>query len=322
MSFYSGKTILVTGAAGFIGSHLCDSLLAAGARRVIGLDNLVAGSMGNLYDAQQNSAFEFVRGDVRDGGLLNQIAAEIDVCFHLAASKLVVSRNNPSIDLETNIVGTFNVLSAARGRNVRVVYASTGSVLGSSDKPMEESHVKRPTTLYGISKGTAEEYCQFFCREFGVKATVIRYFHVYGPRQDYDGAAGVINIFLSRALRGKDLYVHGSGEQIRCFTYVLDDVAATLFLGSREDTVGEIYNIASPVRMRVIDLANTIATRYGKPGVKVVHDEARPGENLRPIPTTAKIEALGFKVHTDFETGLATTKDWIADDLKRRGMLG
>jgi UDP-glucose 4-epimerase len=321
MSVYAGKTILVTGAAGFIGSHLVDALLKDGARRVIGLDSLIAGSKANLAEANQNSAFEFVQGDVRDAGLIHQIVADVDYVFHLAASKLVVSRNNPLIDLETNIFGTFNILAAARGRNVRVVYASTGSTLGSSDRPMEETHVKRPTTLYGISKGTAEEYCQFFCREFGVKATIIRYFHVYGPRQDYDGAAGVINIFLSRALRGRDLYVHGSGEQIRCFTYVLDDVAATMFLGSRPDTAGEIYHIASSVRMKVVDLAETILKRYGVRGVKVVHDEERPGENLRPEPTTAKIEALGFKAHTDFETGLAVTKEWIESDLKHRGLL-
>ncbi len=321
MSRYQGKTILVTGSAGFIGSHLCDRLLEAGARRVIGLDNLVAGSRVNMEGALQQSAFEFVQGDVRDAGLMNQLIADVDVVFHLAASKLVVSRNNPLIDLETNIVGTFNILSAARGRNVRVVYASTGSTLGSSEKPMEEGHVKRPTTLYGISKGTAEEYCLFFSREFGLKTTIIRYFHVYGPRQDYDGAAGVINIFLSRALRGLPLYVHGSGEQIRCFTYVLDDVAATMFLGEHEETVGEIYHVASTVRMKVVDLARVIRDKYGVKGVEVVHDEARPGENLRPVPTTEKIEALGFQVHTEFDAGLETTRRWIETDLRRRGIL-
>ena len=321
MSFYKGKSILVTGAAGFIGSHLVDSLLADGARRIVGVDSLIAGNRVNLQDANQSSAFEFVQGDIRDAFLMNQLIADVDVVFHLAASKLVVSRNNPLIDLETNIVGPFNILSAARGRNVRVIYATTGSTLGSSDKPMEEGHVKRPTTLYGISKGSAEEYCTFFCREFGVKTTVIRYFHVYGPRQDYDGAAGVINIFLSRALRGQDLFVHGSGEQIRCFTYVLDDVAATKFLGEREDTIGEIYHCASSIRMQVSDLATLIKDRYGKPGVRVVHDEARPGENLRPEPSTARIESLGFKVHTEFEAGLETTKRWIEVDLKRRGLL-
>lgn len=321
MSFYQGKTILVTGAAGFIGSHLCDALLAAGARRVIGFDSLIAGKRANLYDAHQHSAFEFVQGDVRDGGLLNQVFADIDMCFHLAASKLVVSRNNPLIDLETNIVGTFNVLAAARGRNVRVVYTSTGSTLGSSDLPMREDHVKKPTTLYGISKGTAEDYCNFFTQEFGLKASIIRYFHVFGPRQDYDGDAGVINIFLSRALRGQDLVVHGSGEQIRCFTFVQDDVAATMFVGERDDTVGKTYHVASPVRMKVVDLAETARERYGVAGVKVVHDDERPGENLRPIPDTSRIEALGFRVHTDFENGFAVTRDWIAADLKSRGLL-
>lgn len=320
---YQGRTVLVTGAAGFIGSHLVDRLLRAGARRVIGLDNLIAGTPANLDEARQANAFEFVHGDVRDAGLINQLAADVDVIFHLAASKLVVSRNNPLIDLETNVLGTFNILAAARGRQVRVVYASTGSTLGSgaSGEAMQEDHAKRPSTLYGISKGTAEEYALFFCREFNLKVTIVRYFHVYGPRQDYNGAAGVINIYLSRALRGLPLFVHGTGEQIRCFTFVEDDVAATMFLGGREDTVGEIYHVASPVRMRVIDLATLVAERYGAPGTRICHDEARPGENLRPVPSTAKIEALGFRVHTEFETGLELTRVWIEADLRRRGLL-
>lgn len=321
MNTYCGKTILVTGAAGFIGSHLVDQLLAREARRVIGLDNLVAGRKANLETALADARFEFVLGDVNDAGLVNQLVADVDYVFHLAASKLVVSRNNPLIDLQTNIVGTFNILAAARGRPARVIYASTGSTLGSSDRPMTEDHIKRPTTLYGISKGTAEEYCQFFTREFGVACSIIRYFHVYGPRQDYDGAAGVINIFLSRAMRGLPLYVHGSGEQIRCFTYVLDDVAATLFLGETEAAIGEIHHVASPVRMSVRELARIVKERYAAPGVEIIHDEARPGENLRPVPETTKLESLGFRVHTDFETGLEATKHWVEVDLKQRGLI-
>jgi UDP-glucose 4-epimerase len=321
MNTYQGKSILVTGAAGFIGSHLVDQLLVREARRVIGLDNLVAGRKENIESALQDARFEFVFGDVNDAGLVNQLVADVDYVFHLAASKLVVSRNNPLIDLQTNIVGTFNILSAARGRSVRVIYASTGSTLGSSDLPMTEDHVKRPTTLYGISKGTAEEYCLFFMREFGVACSIIRYFHVYGPRQDYDGAAGVINIYLSRAMRGLPLYVHGSGEQIRCFTYVLDDVAATLFLGETDAAIGEIHHVASPVRMPVLDLARLVKMRFAAPGVEIIHDDPRPGENLRPVPETAKIERLGFKVHTDFEEGLEATQRWVAADLRQRRLI-
>jgi UDP-glucose 4-epimerase len=318
---YRSKVVLVTGAAGFIGSHLVDELIAAGALRVVGLDNLVAGSRENLTKAFESTVFEFVHGDVRDASLMGQMVPDVDVVFHLAASKLVVSRANPLVDLQTNLLGTFNMLSAARGRDIRVVFASTGSTLGSDDLPMSEDHRKKPSTLYGISKGAAEEYATFYAREFGLKASVIRYFHVYGPRQDYMGAAGVINIFLSRALRGKNLMVHGSGEQVRCFTHVKDDVAATLFLGARDDTVGQIYHVASPARVSVIELARKIRDKYGKPGVEIVHDEARPGENLRPVPVTAKIEALGFSTHTPFEEGLEETRHWVDADLRQRGLL-
>ncbi len=318
MNYYDGKKILITGAAGFIGSHLVDQLLKYEVKRIIGLDNLIAGKKINLSEAEKDSRFEFVLGDITDGMLINQLSAEVDIIFHLAASKLVVSRNNPFIDLHTNIMGTFNILSAARGRNIKIIYASTGSVLGSAEQPMAENHIKKPTTLYGISKGTAEEYCLFFCREFGVKTTIIRYFHVYGPRQDYDGPAGVISIFLARAMRGLPLYVHGSGEQIRCFTFVLDDVAATLFLGEHDETIGQIFHVASPVRLSVINLAKIIKDKYGG---EIIHTEARPGENLRPIPDTAKIEKLGFKVNTDFEVGLELTANWVKNDLQNRGLI-
>ena len=321
LSPYKDKTILVTGAAGFIGSHLVDEVLKAGARRVVGLDNMVAGSMENLAGALENTHFEFIRGDVRDTGLVDQLVPDSELVFHLAASKLVMSRTNPRIDIETNIMGSFNVLSAARGRGIRVVYASTGSVLGSDDRPMEEGHRKKPSTLYGVSKGTAEEYALFYAREFDLEVSVIRYFHVYGPRQDYFGAAGVINIFLARAMRGLPLYVHGSGEQIRCFTHVKDDVAATMFLAAHPGTVGEIYHVASPARVSVGDLAKTVVERWGKPGAVIVNDEARPGENLRPVPMTSKIEALGFKTHTAFEQGLEETKAWVEVDLRKRNLI-
>jgi UDP-glucose 4-epimerase len=319
---YKDKSVLVTGAAGFIGSHLVDELLKAGARRVVGLDNLVAGSRDNLVSASESTAFEFIRGDVRDSGLVGQLVPDADIVFHLAASKLVTSRTNPLIDVETNIIGSFNIFAAARGRGVRVVYASTGSTLGSDDLPMAEDHRKCPTTLYGISKGAAEEYALFYAREFGLKVSVVRYFHVYGPRQDYFGAAGVINIFLARALRGQNLMVHGSGEQIRCFTHVKDDVAATLFLGAHPESVGQIYHVASPARVSVLELARTIRSKYAKPGVEIVHDDARLGENLRPVPETGKIEALGFSTHTAFDDGLEETRHWVEADLKRRGLLG
>jgi len=221
--------------------------------------------------------------------------------------------------MATNIAGTLNVLEAAKGSAVRIVHASTGSVLGSCDRPMREDHPGRPTTLYGISKAAAEDYCLFYAREFGVRVTVLRYFHVFGPRQAFDGEAGVVSIFLGRVLQGKPPVIFGTGEQIRCFTYVADDVRANELVLETDATIGQAYNAASRNRISVNELAHTICERYGPPGMAPEYGPPRPGENLRPIPDTTKIEALGFHEATSFDEGLERTRQWVQDTLSAEG---
>ncbi len=195
------KVVCVTGGAGFIGSHIADRALRENARKVIVVDNVIASRQKNLRQLLADKRVVIVPGDVRDVDFITPIIQKSDIVFHEAASKLVASLKNPRTDLGTNIVGTFNVLMAAKGSDTHVIHASTGSVLGSCDTAMKEDFHPRPSTLYGISKLTAERYCVFFAKEFGVKVSILRYFHVFGPRQDYYGEAGVINIFLSRILR-------------------------------------------------------------------------------------------------------------------------
>ena len=315
MDKVKGQRVLVTGGAGFIGIHLVDWALAQGAKRVVALDSLVAGRLEFLSHLDGEARLEFVRGDVRDAALVTRLVQDSDIVFHEAASKLVVSRNSPRTDMETNVGGTLNVLEAARGRDVRIVHASTGSVLGSSDRPMREDHAGKPTTLYGISKAAAENYCLFYHREFGVRVSVLRYFHVFGPRQAFDGEAGVVSIFLGCVLQGQPPVVYGTGEQIRCFTFVGDDVRANALLLERDETIGQVYNVASRNRVSITQLAETIIERYGPPGMKPVYGAPRPGENLRPVPDTTKIEALGFAGATPFDEGLELTRQWVAEQL-------
>jgi nucleoside-diphosphate-sugar epimerase len=314
-----GKNVVVTGGCGFIGSNLCAALVRAGAR-VTAVDNFVAGKKENVKGLLAHRTFKVVKADVRFYRDVQKFVKGADIVFHLAASKLIVSRDNPRVDLETNIVGTFNILEAARQqkRKIRIIHASTGSVLGSSNAPMKEDHPTNPTTLYGISKLTAERYCKFYAREFGLDVRVIRYFHVFGPHQDYRGKAGVINIFLYRVLSGKQPLIYGSGRQIRCFTFVEDDVRATMLLACKEGLKGEVFNVASPVRMSVKDLADFIIARYAHTRLTPKFLPARPGENMYPVPDTKKIEALGFKTHASFEEGVEKTKVWIAHDIKAR----
>lgn len=313
----SGANVLVTGAAGFIGSHLVDAALREGATRVVGLDDMSGGRPHHIEHLADEPRFELVRGDVKDEAVVRPLVLAADVIFHEAASKLVVSLNDPRIDLLTNILGTFNVLMAARDNpDCRIVHASTGSVLGSSTKPMAEDHEKNPSTAYGISKNAAEGYCLFFAREYGVKVSALRYFHVFGPRQDHDGEAGVISIFLGRILAGQAPCVFGTGEQVRCFTYIEDVVRANLLLLAKPESVGEVYNIASKTRISIAELASLLVARYDG-AHPPERGPARRGENLRPIPDTGKIERLGFAESVAFEQGLDHTHAWVRDRLRR-----
>jgi len=316
------KVVLVTGGAGFIGSHLVDKCLAEGAEKVVALDNFAAGNRINLAHLKDEPRFELKDGDVQDFEVVKPLVEGSDVILHEAASKLVASLKNPRVDLGTNIIGTFNILEAARNADPQIIHASTGSVLGSSDEDMLEDAPTNPTTLYGISKLAGEKYCTFYAKEFGVNASVLRYFHVFGPRQDYSGEAGVINIFLSKVLQGKPPVIYSGGTQIRCFTYISDDVDANfLLLQNKGKVKGEIYNVASRTRMSVNELADTIIKKYATKPLEPEQGETRQGENYRPVPDTKKVEKLGFKEKVSFEDGLEKTKQWIEKDLRAKGVL-
>ncbi|MFH0869485.1 MAG: SDR family NAD(P)-dependent oxidoreductase [archaeon] len=320
------KSVLVTGGTGFIGSHIIDRCLAEGAEKVVAIDNLAGSTTGNVAHIMNDPAlrkrFQFVKGDIRDLKAIRPLVQQSDIVFDEAASKLVVSLKDPRIDMETNVMGTFNVLDSALNTNTRIIHASTGSVLGSSDKPMREDGNPRPTTAYGISKLAGEKYCLFFAKEYGLKVSVLRYFHVFGPRQDYSGEAGVINIFLSKVLQGQAPTIYSGGKQIRCFTYVTDDVEANFLMLRNKNTIGDVFNAASRTRISVNELAETIIRKYSPvKGMKPIMGENRMGENFRPIPDTSKIEALGFKESVTFEEGLERTKRWIEQDLIQKGLL-
>lgn len=274
--------------------------------------------MKNINHLTNNKRVKIIRGDIRNFNLIKRLVKESDYIFNEAASKLVYSMDNPRQDLETNIIGAFNIAQAALNANTskRIIHASTGSVFGSSTTPMKENHTMNPTTPYGISKMSGEKYILYYAKEFGIKASVIRYFHVFGPRQDYSGEAGVVNIFLARVLQNKDPIVYSGGEQIRCFTYIDDDIDATLLMARSNKSVGEDYNVASKTRMSINELADIIVKKYAKIKLKPIYGKARKGENPRPIPDTEKIEKLGFKEKVSFEDGLDRTKKWIEEDMK------
>lgn len=317
---FKNKVVLVTGGAGFIGSHLVDNALELGAEKVICYDNLIGTNDSLRNIAHLNTRrFKFVKADIKDYQEIKPLVEESDIIFNEAASKLVVSLKDPTIDVQTNVVGNFNVAEILRKSesDARIIHASTGSVFGSSDKPFEETDPMHPSTVYGISKLAAEKYFLLYHNLYGLKATVLRYFHVFGPRQDYTGEAGVVGIFLSRVLRRLPPQVCGTGEAIRCFTFVNDVVDANVMLYKNNSSIGQDYNVASRNRVSVLQLANQVIAKYGPPGMKPEFIAPRLGENLKPIPNTRKIENLGFRESVTFDESMERTKQWIASEIQR-----
>jgi UDP-N-acetylglucosamine/UDP-N-acetyl-alpha-D-glucosaminouronate 4-epimerase len=254
--------VLVTGGAGFIGSHLTERLLAEGhAVRV--LDNFSTGSRTNLpFASRYGGALEVIEADIRDLDAMERAAAGVGVIYHQAAMRSVPrSVADPLGANEHNVTGTLHVLEAARRRGVRrVVYASSSSVYGARpDLPKREDQSPAPISPYAASKLAGEQYANVWSRLYGVETVGLRYFNVFGPRQDPKSEyAAVIPRFILWGLGGEPLEVHGDGTQTRSFCHVLDAIQAVYGLMSAREISGEIFNVGSAERIRIIDLARRV----------------------------------------------------------------
>jgi UDP-glucose 4-epimerase len=288
------KTVLVTGGAGFIGSHLCEGLLAAG-YRVRVLDSLVYGKREWVP-----AAAEFLQGDIRNLDDCRRAVDGVDGVFHCAA----MSRSGPSqehLDLctQSNIAGTQNMLLAARDAGVeKFIYSGSSTYYGSRTPPHRESDPPDFLNIYGLTKRVGEQYCLLFDQGFGLPCIVFRYFNVYGPRQPETGAyALVLGIFLRRHVEGKTLEIHGGGEQRRDFVHVRDVVRANL-AALKSDVHGEVFNVGSGTSISVKELADMISPDQ-------VHTEGRKGDSLATLADISKIKAaLGWSPQISFAEGL------------------
>ena len=247
---------LVTGGAGFIGSHICDELLRRG-HKVICYDNLSTGSLENIKDLRNRQNFKFVQGDVRDREVLDYYMEGVDIVFNQMASKKSICEKDPTEDCEINAGGTLNVLLSMVKNNVKkIVHASTGSVYGEQPNMITEFSQLNPVSYYGVSKLAGEKYVAAFGDLHGIEYTILRYFHVYGERQDSSSYGGVVPIFIRQALCGEPLTIHGDGNQVRSFTYVGDVVYANMFAAMNMDN--GIYNVASGLTISVNELADMV----------------------------------------------------------------
>jgi UDP-glucose 4-epimerase len=307
--------ILVTGAAGFIGSHVCDLLLAEG-HRVIGVDDLSTGRIWNLDRATEHPEFSFVWTDVRQPGLGALFSEhQPEVVMHLAAQSGVrPSLANPQFDASVNVGGLLNVLecSAAVGTR-KVVFASSGGTIYGTPRrlPVREDARRRsrPLSPYGISKRMAEDYLRYFRRSKGLDYTALALGNVYGPRQDPHGEAGVISIFGARLLEGEPPTIFGAGGQTRDYVYVED--VAKAFLASMDAGSGELINIGSGRETTVMQLYETIARLTGFTG-RPVYAPLPIGEVVRiSLDVGLARKALGWAPATALDEGLWRTTAFL-----------
>ncbi len=300
----SGKKVIVTGGAGFVGSHLCEALVELGAD-VISMDDLSAGKSSNVDLFKGRNNFRFAEMDIcADDDAMREIFAGVDTVFHNAASKKNICLDNPQRDLDVNAGGALNLLRHAMDAGVRkFVHASTGSVYGEPKIfPTTEDHPLAPVSYYGVSKLAGERYVDVFRHLYGLDTTILRYFHVYGPRQESNEFGGVVSIFLRRITEGKNPVVFGHGEQVRSFTYVKDLVAANIAAATDEAASGQAYNVASGIRVTINDLAKGMLEVLDPAGkLAVEHGEPLVGDIMEFDVANAKIRAeLGLSFEQDF----------------------
>ena len=307
--------ILITGGAGFIGSHVADAHLARGDEVLI-VDNLSSGKRANLP-----AAAEFAELDIRDPAVADLIAKwRPDVINHHAAQMDVrVSVADPRFDASVNIDGLLNLAQAAREVGVRrfVFVSSGGVVYGEPDvHPTSETAPKRPESPYGVSKLTGEHYLYYYHRVHGLDYVAFRYSNVYGPRQDPHGEAGVVSIFSTRLQRGDALTVFGDGKQTRDYVYVGDVVAASLLLADLElpraaALDDRAYNVGTGIETSVVELADTLVSIAGRE-VAINRAPARAGELQRSSLDTRKLQSTGWAARRALRDGLEETYHYIA----------
>lgn len=303
---------LVTGGAGFIGSHIASALAASGARLRI-IDDLSTGYRENLDEIKAD--FDFVHGSLADETLLRKALEDVELVFHQAAIPSVPrSVENPRQTHVASVESTFSLLLAARDQKVRrIVYAASSSAYGDQPTlPKVESMLPEPLSPYAVAKLVGEHYCQVFTRVYGLETVSLRYFNVFGPRQDPSSQySGVISRFISALLSGERPVIYGDGEQSRDFTYIDNVVDANLKASESALASGQVINIANGKRITLNHLLTELKTLTGRTEVVADYKDPRAGDVKHSLADISRArELLGFEPRVDLRTGLQRTIDW------------
>ena len=306
--------ILITGGAGFVGSHLCEKYTKEG-HTVLCLDNFMSGNLINVRHLLDYRNFKLIKGDIRDFDLLEKIMSDVDVVFHLAA-QIHVDRSyiEPRLTYEVNVMGTQNVLEVARIYDAKkVIHASTSEVYGSAlYAPIDENHPLNAPHPYGSSKIAGDRMCYAYIQTYGMDISIVRCFNIFGPRQRDLGYGGVISIFTRRVLNGVPPIIYGDGTQTRDYTYVEDVVRAYDLVLNHDKPMTEPINFGTGKEVSIIELANKIIQLCGKNGeIKPVQVEPRIGEVKRLIADATKAkDLLGWQPKYRLEKGLKDFIQW------------
>jgi UDP-glucose 4-epimerase len=308
--------ILVTGGAGFIGSHIVDRLLNEGFEVAI-IDNLDTGRLENIAHYQDREGFHFIKGDIRDFNLVKEAMKDMDAVFHEAAlASVTLSVENPLLTNDINVSGTLNLLKASSDLNVkRFIYASSAAVYGDTSSPQKKENMTRnPTSPYGVSKLAAENYVKLFHKLYGLETVSLRYFNVYGPRQRFDiqnAYGGAITIFTNRLLRNMPPIIYGNGEQTRDFVYIQDVIEANILALNSKNAAGEAFNIGTGTNISINQIAEILKDKMNKKHLKNVHADPRPTDirhGYADINKAKKI--LGYNPKFSIKEGLTELVNW------------
>lgn len=306
---FENKKIVVTGCAGFIGSHITDALLAAGAE-VIGIDNLFNGLMSHLDSALKNPRFKFYQGDVRDVSFLIELFKDVNLVYHEGAYISVhQSSIMPEYCNDVNVNGTLNILNAARINNLdQVIFASSAALYADDlELPKHEKMFRKPKSPYGASKLAGEVYLMTFNETYGMNTTALRYFNVYGPRQRMTEYAGVMALFIENIMRhSREPTIFGDGTQTRDFIYVKDVVKANLMVAYNPNSSGEIFNVGTSNPIDINSLTKLILKYTEREDMEIKYGPKRLGDILHSYADISKIQKeIGFQPDYSVKEGLS-----------------
>ena len=313
--------VLVTGGAGFIGSHVVEILIAKG-YQVSVLDNLTTGSVGNLSDNLPSGKLRIVRGDIRDAVAVRQALVDADAVIHLAALiDTGYSVEKPAIVNHVNVGGTVTLLKESVDLKVRrFIFASSTAVYGDSDKlPLQEESEKKPISPYAVSKLAGEEYCKMYSRTFGLETVSLRFFNVYGLRQVNNGYAGVITKFIERVSHGQPPLIYGDGEQTRDFVHVTDVARACVLALEKEGLSQCSINVGTGKPTRITDLASLIINIFSASGLEPQYTPPKVGdikENFADLTNASRM--LGFAPRVSLREGLEELAENYITHLKSK----